>query len=151
MGRKQAPHPVQSVNERPESHPQRCKATLTKIIHKCTDVLKLRFHVSVFTCVPQDDNTPAHKAQVHSLDKSLLIEAAVCDSSRKDEVLFCLATVVLVLQNEKLSLPQVFLLQLRENFALHCLPRLCWSMPWGHQCCFSAGNKQKASFHLVRI
>lgn len=51
----------------------------------------------------------------------------------------------------QVTLLEVFLLQLRENFALHCLPHLCWSMPWGHQCCFSAGDRQKASFHLVHI
>lgn len=79
------------------------------------DVLKLRFHVTIFMCVPWEDNAPAHKAQVHSLDKSLLIEKALCDSSRKDEILFCLATAVLVLQNQKLSLSLVFLLQLREH------------------------------------
>lgn len=127
------------------------KATLRKITWKRMDVLKLHFHVTIFMCVPWDHKTPGHKAQVHSLDKSLLTEKTVCDSSRKDEILFCLATVVLVWQNQKLSLPEDFLLQLGENFALHCLPHLCWSMPWGHQCCFSADDRQKASFHLVRI
>lgn len=43
---------------------------------------------------------------------------ALCDSSRKEEIFFCQATAVLVLQNQKLPLPKVFLLQLRENFAL---------------------------------
>lgn len=51
----------------------------------------------------------------------------------------------------QVKLLEVFLLKLRENFALHCLPHLCWSMPWGRQCCFSAGDRQKASFHLVHI
>lgn len=127
------------------------KATLTKITRECTDVLKLRFHVTISMCVLWDDNTPAHKAQVHSLHKSLLIEKALCDSSRKDEILFCLATTMLVLQNQKLSFPEVFLLQLTENLSLHCLPHLCWSVPWGHQCCSSAGDRQKASFHLIHI
>lgn len=48
------------------------------------------------------------------------------------------------------TLLEVLLLHLRENFHLHCLPHLCWLTPWGHQCCFSAGYRQKASFHLAR-
>ena len=57
------------------------KATLIKITLECTDVLKLCVHVAIFMCVPWDDNTAAHKAQAHSLDKSLLTEKPLCDSS----------------------------------------------------------------------
>lgn len=40
-------------------------------------VLKMYFHVTVFVSVPWDNNTAAHKAQIYSLDESVLIERAL--------------------------------------------------------------------------
>lgn len=116
-------------------------------MHGCVE---LHFHITIFTRVLYDDDTAAHQAQAHSLDKCLLIEKAFTDSSRTEDILFCLATVVPAIQKRKLNFPIISLLLHGKNFALYCLPHLCWSMPWGHLCCFSAGDKQKASFHLVR-
>lgn len=82
-------------------------------MHGCVE---LHFHITIFTRVLYDDDTAAHQAQAHSLDKCLLIEKAFTDSSRTEDILFCLATVVPAIQKKEAKLPYNFSAPARQEF-----------------------------------
>lgn len=76
-----------------EYHLQQGYSNTTEITQECMDVLNCTFTL-LFLHVCFRTTTLQHIKHKHSLDKCLLIEKALSDSSRKEDILFCLATVV---------------------------------------------------------
>lgn len=108
-------------------------------MHRCVKTL---LSCAVFMC--------AHTKHKYILWMKVSWQKELWDSCRKDEILFCQKLWFWFCKTRSYLFLKLFYSISRENFHLYCLPHLCWLMPWGHQCCFSAGYRQKASFHLAR-